>query len=259
MANQDGLFVCLNRLFEEVGPPLEKTAEALFMDRLTREGEDLETFGPEFVKLSELQGLHPWDHAYRVAFFYPELEKAAEAGFPLSQYYVQWADDLVKTAFLGKALQWGKNLVTRGARKAPGALHAPGGQQMASAGEQATAAKNWQSFFGKAQAPKPTPPPGASVDVAAVNKAKGFRSIKDIKKAPKAPTGQAPAAGAGGAGGAGAGGAEAGKQGINWGNVGYGAAGTAILGGTGYLAHKGYQAVKRRNQPQAAYYGGGRY
>lgn len=257
MSTQDGLVVCLNTFFDLSGPGLEKSAEAQFMDRLTREHEDAELFSQKFVKLAGLLEQSPWELAYRVAFAYPDLEKSAAEGMPLAEYYVEWASDFEKRAFAGaigktiaKGWQGAKGLF-KGAPKSK----LPASQPMAGADDWSKAQANFAKMQPKAPAPKP---PGSNIDVAAANKEKGFRSLKDIKKNP---SGQAPTGGGGGgapAGGAPAAGQPAGK-GVNWGNVGHGALGGAAVLGTGALGYAGYKALKGNSGGGGQAYSGGYY
>jgi hypothetical protein len=255
MGTRDALVSTLNALFDYAGPPLEKSAELAFMDRLTRSHTDEDLFGPKFVKVAELQGENPWVLAYRVAFSYPGLEKAASAGMPLARFYVGWADDLVKLAaapaFVTKMVGWGKKLIGRGGQKATqqASAHAGG---MAPASEYATAAQNFAKIkrspqdLGVSAASRPGAVNPGNPATGQGGSTIGPKQIMEQRRAnikAGVPGAQAPAAPA--------------KQGVNWGNVGYGAAGTAAVAGTGYLGYKGYQALKGGGAPQyPAGYGG---
>ena len=268
MTSQQDLIVALNEMFDYFGPPLEKTAEEQFMDRFTRAHEDEEIFGAKFVKVAHMQGKSPWGLAYEVAFAYPGLEKAASAGMPLARYYLGWADDMEKSAFLGAIKSIGSKAVNL----------VRGGGAGAAKNVAKSTSSNWDDAaknFAKIQrSPNPAnitqTGTGKAIGSGRSNAAstasatpaapstpmRGPKQIRADRKAniaqgkpgaaPQAPA-AAPAAAPGAAPG----------QGVKWGNVGYGALGTGIVAGTGYLGYKGYQALKGNNQPQGGGYGGG--
>jgi len=106
---QQALLNRLSWLHANYGPAQTKTAEAYFYN-LTNDPADV--LSEKFVKLAELQGMDPWGMAFDVAQSYSEIEKTASFGWPMSQYYLQWADDIEKDAFVQAA----RNLLGAGYR-----------------------------------------------------------------------------------------------------------------------------------------------
>ena len=94
---------CLDVLWEEYGPGLQKHAALDYLYRATKVERDAEALTPEFCKLSSAFGVDPWELADSVA---KNLDKfAAHAKVSsnpdvvrLAQYYMDWAGDLEKRA-----------------------------------------------------------------------------------------------------------------------------------------------------------------
>ena len=121
---QQALLNRLSWLHANYGPAQTKTAEAYFYN-LTNDPADV--LSEKFVKLAELQGMDPWGMAFDVAQSYSEIEKTASFGWPMSQYYLEWAEDIEKDAFV-------RNLAAglyRGAQRAVGAVGAAVGKRSA--------------------------------------------------------------------------------------------------------------------------------
>jgi len=77
-------------LFENYGPTTEKTAEAQYMDRLTRETEDDDALGSKFVKVAQMQGIEPWELARRIALSYEDIEQSTERAYDSVQRAADW-------------------------------------------------------------------------------------------------------------------------------------------------------------------------
>jgi hypothetical protein len=220
----------MDALYDHFGPGMEKSAEETFMDRLTREHQDVDIFGPKFVKVAEMQGEDPWSLAYQVGVYLDGLEKAAAQGMPLAQFYVSWADDLVKESMsrilMGRA-------VSRSAGKSGGGLLSK--LNPANWGSRGQMNKAVASSTPKPSgaAAKTTSAPAKTTSAPASGGAPTAEQkfMQDMSKQWQA--------------------SAAAKKPINWKNVGHGVLGTGIVGGTGYLGYKGYQAAK--GQPQQGY------
>lgn len=86
------------------GPPMTKHAALNGLYQTQKPELDVEALTPEFCKLAAASKLDPWDMAYAAVKNYPRFEKLAahsDARYrELGQFYLTWADEMVKRANL---------------------------------------------------------------------------------------------------------------------------------------------------------------
>lgn len=145
MSYSEHVMDCLEVMYDQYGPPLEKTAEAMYFYNATKGDRDLEALTPQFVKMAESAGADPWEHAARVAAHMDRFVKMAQwngAVGELSRFYVDWAIDLEKRAFMN-VLRAGLGTAREAGRRAVSAM-TPASRKMtkALAGEAAPAARS---------------------------------------------------------------------------------------------------------------------
>jgi len=145
MSYAEHVMDCVEVMYDQYGPPLEKTAEAMYFYNATKDGRNLEALTPQFVKMAESAGADPWEHAARVAAHMDRFVKMAQWGGAvgdLSRFYVDWAIDLEKRAFMN-VLRAGLGTAREAGRRAVGAL-TPASRKMtkALAGKAAPAARS---------------------------------------------------------------------------------------------------------------------
>lgn len=248
------------------GEALEKTAAEQFFHDLRKPDQDVEMLGQEFCKLAHGIGRDPWELALEVADNFPSYAVLSKtASDPqvreLANFYLDWSDEMEKTAFLGKAWQMGKAGLGALAQKAKG-LTSSGKMTQAISGQPQHTVRGAMRRAGKqyeatralgggsysrgaavrqaekaeraATAAKPAPAPAAQPQAAA-----GAQPTRqDIYNAYTAkPSAPAPAA------------APA-AQGRNWGRV---AIGAGAVGGTGAAGLYAYNKLKGQPQPAQGY------
>jgi hypothetical protein len=97
------LDLALGQLLMKFGPSMQKHAALdFFTYRLDKELLDQQALGAPFCKLASRSGLDPWQMARRIVESYVNIEKVASGPYSkakeLAQFYVQWADQIVKQA-----------------------------------------------------------------------------------------------------------------------------------------------------------------
>jgi hypothetical protein len=145
------LGVALNVLWERDPPPMEKGAAAYFYD-LRKSNIDHEALGPQFCKLANAFGRDPWELAAEVEEHLPAFEELAKTASgqtqELAQFYSNWSEEMIKEAFIGRAIGGAVNLarrgvsaVGRGVSKATGAVRGGAGAVASAPGRAAGAVK----------------------------------------------------------------------------------------------------------------------
>lgn len=99
---QAALDQTLGKLYREYGPSLQKHAAARFYSTLDKAQLDQAALGAPFCKLAAASQMDPWKMAVQVVRSYPNLVKTA-SGRPsqvqeLAQFYVDWGDEILKSA-----------------------------------------------------------------------------------------------------------------------------------------------------------------
>jgi hypothetical protein len=92
---------CLAVLYDQYGPPIEKTAEAQYFYRATARDRTVEALGRDLVKIATNLKVEPWSLAIRAARSIEGLQKVAARTGPyqnIAQFYVDWANDIEKRA-----------------------------------------------------------------------------------------------------------------------------------------------------------------
>ena len=247
------------------GEGLEKTASEQYFHDLRKPDQDVEMLGQKFCKLAHGIERDPWELALEVADNFPAyavLSKTASdpKARELANFYLDWSEEMEKTAFLGKAWQMGKAGLKAIGGKAKGLTsagkmnraitgqtqHTVGGA-MRRAGKQydATKALGGGSFSrGQAvrQAEKAERAAAKAAPTTATHPqaAAGAQPSREeiLKSYTAKPTTGAPTTGA------------APKPGINWGHAALGGAALGATGGGGLYA---YNKLKGQPQPAAAY------
>lgn len=95
------------------GESLEKTAAEEYFHGLRKAETDVEMLGTKFCKLAHGIGKDPWELALEVADNFPAyavLSKTASdpKARELAEFYLDWSDEMEKTAFLGGAMRIAK-------------------------------------------------------------------------------------------------------------------------------------------------------
>ena len=123
------------------GEGLEKTAAEQYFHDLRKPDQDVEMLGAKFCKLAHGIGRDPWELALEVADHFPAyamLSKTASdpKARELAEFYLDWSDEMEKTAFLGalgKGLRVAKAGMGQAAKNVKG-MTSSGKMQQAIAG-----------------------------------------------------------------------------------------------------------------------------
>lgn len=91
------------------GEAMEKTAAEQYFHDLRKLDQDVDMLGAKFCKLAHGIGRDPWELALEVADHFPAyamLSKTASdpKARELAEFYLDWSDEMEKSAFIGKGL-----------------------------------------------------------------------------------------------------------------------------------------------------------
>lgn len=124
MTKAAALKLSLDILHEHFQTPMSKHAALNSLYEKQKPGLDAEALTPEFCKLAAQSGLEPWRMAYLAVRSYQDFEKLASHSNgvyrELGQFYLNWADEMVKRASLltgiSNVAQTGARAVRSGAK-----------------------------------------------------------------------------------------------------------------------------------------------
>lgn len=121
----------LDVLHAHFGPPMTKHAALNCLYQTQKPELDTEALTPKFCKLATASRLDPWDMAYTAVKNYSRFEKLAAHTDPryreLGQFYLNWADEMVKRASILRGLMNAPTALANVAGTAGRALKAGGG------------------------------------------------------------------------------------------------------------------------------------
>ena len=121
-SGKEKLNMALGALYSEYGPPLEKHATLDYFYRATKNERDREALGPQFCKLAGAMKKNPWELAADVVRHYSAFENIAKTAGnaqqrELAAFYIQWADGIVKRAYVTASKIFAKRLLSPGVKK----------------------------------------------------------------------------------------------------------------------------------------------